>query len=66
VATTLDELAHGDPLQVTREVLLPVSFSLLGRPGTRRGGRPGRRDPSARRGAVPAVAADVLPGARCC
>jgi prephenate dehydratase len=36
VATTLDELAHGDPLQVTREVLLPVSFSLLGRPGTRR------------------------------
>lgn len=36
VATTLDELAHGDPLQVTREVLLPVSFCLLGRPGTPR------------------------------
>jgi prephenate dehydratase len=36
VATTLDELANGDPLQVTREVLLRVSFSLLGRPGTRR------------------------------
>ena len=34
VSTTLDELAHGDPLQVTREVLLPVSFVLLGRPGT--------------------------------
>ncbi len=31
VATTLDELAHGDPLQVTDEVLLPVSFVLLGR-----------------------------------
>jgi prephenate dehydratase len=36
VATTLDELANGEPLQVTREVLLRVSFSLLGRPGTRR------------------------------
>jgi prephenate dehydratase len=33
VATTLDELAHGEPLQVTREVVLPVSFALLGRPG---------------------------------
>lgn len=35
VPTTLDELASGDPLQVTREVLLPVRFSLLGRSGTR-------------------------------
>jgi hypothetical protein len=34
VATTLDELASGDPLQITREVLLPVRFALLGRPGT--------------------------------
>ncbi|MCW2605627.1 MAG: Prephenate dehydratase [Frankiales bacterium] len=34
VATTLDELATGDPLVVRREVLLPVQFSLLGRPGT--------------------------------
>ncbi len=34
VSITLDELAHGDPLQVTHEVLLPVSFVLLGRPGT--------------------------------
>jgi prephenate dehydratase len=34
VSTTLDELAQGDPLQVTREVLLPVAFSLLVRPGT--------------------------------
>lgn len=36
VPTTLDELAAGDPLQVTREVLLPVSFCLLARPGTAR------------------------------
>ena len=34
VATTLDELAHGEPLQVVREVLLPVRFVLLGRTGT--------------------------------
>lgn len=34
VAETLDELAAGEPLQVTREVLLPVSFALLARPGT--------------------------------
>ncbi|TAL17428.1 MAG: prephenate dehydratase [Frankiales bacterium] len=36
VATTLDELAGGEPLQITREVLLPVTFSLLGRSGTAR------------------------------
>src|SRR3954447_11802895 len=34
VAETLDELAGGDPLQIVREVLLPVTFALLGRPGT--------------------------------
>jgi prephenate dehydratase len=34
VATTLDELATGAPLQITHEVLLPVVFSLLVRPGT--------------------------------
>ena len=34
VATTLDELAVGAPLQVVREVLLAVSFVLLARPGT--------------------------------
>jgi prephenate dehydratase len=34
VAATLDELAAGDPLMVTREVLLPVSFSLMARAGT--------------------------------
>jgi prephenate dehydratase len=33
VAETLDELAVGDPLQITREVLLPVSFALMARAG---------------------------------
>lgn len=37
VATTLDELATGEPLQVVGEVLLPVSFALLARPGTTAG-----------------------------
>ena len=34
VATTLDELANGEPLRVVAEVLLPVSFAALARPGT--------------------------------
>ena len=34
VAETLDELAGGEALQIVREVLLPVTFALLGRPGT--------------------------------
>lgn len=34
VSSTLDELATGDPLHVTAEVLLPVTFDLLVRPGT--------------------------------
>src|SRR4029453_14699442 len=34
VNATLDELATGEPLIVLREVLLPVSFALLARPGT--------------------------------
>jgi prephenate dehydratase len=34
VSTTLDELATGEPLHVTAEVLLPVTFDLLVRPGT--------------------------------
>ena len=33
VSAALDDLANGDPLQITREVLLPVTFALLGRPG---------------------------------
>jgi prephenate dehydratase len=33
VAETLDELATGESLQITREVLLPVEFALLARPG---------------------------------
>jgi prephenate dehydratase len=38
VAETLDELAGGDPLQIVREVLLPVTFALLGRAGTQLAG----------------------------
>jgi prephenate dehydratase len=34
VAETLDGLAMGDPLHIVREVLLPVTFVLLARPGT--------------------------------
>jgi len=35
VTATLDNLTYGDPLVITREVLLPVQFTLFGRPGTR-------------------------------
>ncbi|MEO3810389.1 prephenate dehydratase [Sphaerisporangium sp. B11E5] len=34
ITVTLDELAWGEPLLITAEVLLPVEFSLLVRPGT--------------------------------
>ena len=34
IAETLDELAGGDPLQITREILVPVTFALLARSGT--------------------------------
>ncbi|CAO5155218.1 Prephenate dehydratase [Frankia sp. AiPs1] len=34
VTTTLDELATGQPLMIHREVVLPISFALLVRPGT--------------------------------
>ena len=34
VAATLDELASGQPLMVTREVLLPISFALMARKDT--------------------------------
>ncbi|MGH3098482.1 MAG: prephenate dehydratase domain-containing protein, partial [Streptosporangiales bacterium] len=33
VPATLDELATGEPLVITREVLLPVRFVLVARPG---------------------------------
>ena len=33
VAETLDELATGEPLQIVREVLLPVAFAFMARPG---------------------------------
>lgn len=35
VNATLDELAAGAPLVIEREVVLPVTFALLARPGTR-------------------------------
>ena len=35
VNTTLDQLMTGEPLVITREVLLPVEFALLARPGSR-------------------------------
>jgi prephenate dehydratase len=35
VSATLDNLTYGDPLVITREVLLPVQFTLFGRAGTR-------------------------------
>ncbi|GAA4577913.1 prephenate dehydratase [Micromonospora coerulea] len=34
VGVTLDEMAEGDPLVITREVILPVEFVLAARPGT--------------------------------
>lgn len=34
VTATLDELAGGEPLMIYREVLLPIAFALLARPGT--------------------------------
>ena len=36
VARTLDELATGDPLVIAGEVTLPVSFSLMAKPGTQK------------------------------
>src|SRR3954463_9674925 len=35
VTATLDNLTYGDALVITREVLLPVQFTLFGRSGTR-------------------------------
>jgi prephenate dehydratase len=35
VASTLDELANGEPLRIRAEIFLPVSFALLARAGTR-------------------------------
>lgn len=34
VAATLDELASGEPLMITREMLVEVRFALVARPGT--------------------------------
>jgi prephenate dehydratase len=38
VTATLDELASGEPLMIYREVLLPIAFALLVRPGTKLSG----------------------------
>jgi len=35
VTATMDELATGEPLVIVREMLLPIAFALLTRPGTR-------------------------------
>ena len=63
MSATLDELAVGDLLMVTREVLLPVSFALMVRPGTGLARRTPGGDPPARGGPVPALAATALPDA---
>lgn len=34
VTATMDELASGEPLMIVRELLLPIDFALLVRPGT--------------------------------
>ena len=34
VATTLDELGHGDSLEIIDEIAIPVEFALLAKPGT--------------------------------
>ena len=38
VPVTLDELSTGDPLMITREITVPIAFSLVARPGTTRDG----------------------------
>ena len=65
VPVTQDELTHGDPLLITAEAYVPVTFDLLVRPGYRPGRDPHRgrapararpdpglagRDPAGRRG----------------
>jgi prephenate dehydratase len=52
VGVTLDELANGTPLVITREVVIPVEFVLAGRPGTTLAG-------------VRSVAAHPQAGAQC-
>ena len=49
VPATLDELADGDPLVITREVFLPVTFALAGAAGHDAGRRCARGQPPARR-----------------
>ena len=53
VPVTLDELATGEPLMITREMTVPVAFSLLVRRGVDQGRHPVRRHAPARRCADP-------------
>ena len=46
VPVTLDELATGDPLMITREMHVEVQFALLAKPGTDGRGHQAGRDPS--------------------
>ena len=49
VGVTLDELAAGDPLVITREVVLPVEFVLAARAGVGAGRHRARSPPTRRR-----------------
>ena len=44
VPVTLDELATGDPLMITRESTVPIAFSLLARRPAAGGSLPAERD----------------------
>ena len=57
VAATLDELATGEPLMITREMLVPVSSRCWSGPGREPTRRATGGHPPARRGAVPPLAA---------
>ena len=55
MTATLDNLTYGEPLVITREVLLPVQFTPVRPAGDRAGRRTPGADPSARRRPVPAT-----------
>src|SRR3954447_2931789 len=59
VGVTLDELANGEPLVITREVVLPVQFVLAGR------GDAGRGDADRGEGPIGSVAAHPQASAQC-
>ncbi len=55
VTATLDAIASGPELRIIREVLVPISFVLVARPGMARHRHPPHLHPRPRVGAVPAV-----------